>query len=85
MTSRLRSTEGKKKRQKRKNSVGKQSPCLLSFVYMSYIKYGARAAPKFGNHASLFLYYKDKKYVQAIICSVILLSFSNICMLENIC
>ena len=66
-------------------SVEKQSPCLLSFVYTSYIRYGVRAAPKFGNHASLFLYYKDKKYVLAIICSVIVLSFSSMCMLENIC
>ena len=44
-------------------SVGKQSPCLLLFVYTSYIRYGVRAVPKFGNHASLFLYYNDKKYV----------------------
>ena len=35
-------------------SVGKQSPCLLSFVYTSYIRYGVRAARKFGKHASLF-------------------------------
>ena len=47
----------------KKQLVGKQSPCLLSFVYTSYIRYGVRATPKFGNHASLLLYYKDKKYV----------------------
>ena len=43
-------------------SVGKQSLCLLSFVYTSYIRYGVRAAPKFGKHASLFSHHKDKKY-----------------------
>ena len=46
-----------------KHSVRKQSPCLLSFEYTSYIRYGVRAAPKFGNHVSLFLYCKDKNYV----------------------
>ena len=38
-------------------SVGKQSPCLLSFVYTSYNRYGIRAAPKFGKHPSLFSYH----------------------------
>ena len=62
-----------------------KSPCKTSFVYTSNIKYGVRAAPIFGIHASLSSYHKDKKYVQAIICSVMLLSFRNKCMLENIC
>ena len=66
-------------------SVGKQSPCMLSFVYTSYIRYGVRAAPMFGKHALLFSYHKEQKYIYSIICSVILLSFSNMCFLENIC
>ena len=45
------------------NTVGKHTPCKLSFVYTSYIRYGVRAAPKFGKRASLFLYHEDKKYV----------------------
>ena len=49
---------------------------MLSFVYTSYIRFGARAAPEFGKQASLFSYHKKTKYIQAIICSVILLSFS---------
>ena len=44
-------------------TVGKYTPCKLSFVYMSYTKYGVRAAPKFGNHASLFSHHKIKIYV----------------------
>ena len=55
------------------------------FVYTSHIRYGDRAASTLGKHASLFSYHKDKKYVYVIICSIILLSFSNMCMLENIC
>ena len=67
-------------------TVGKFIPCKLSFVYnTSYIKYGVRTAHTFGKHASLFSYHKDKNYVQAIICSVMSLSFSKMCMLENIC
>ena len=42
---------------------GKHTPCKLSFVYKSYIRYGIRAVPKFGKQASLFSYHKDKKYV----------------------
>ena len=67
------------------NTVGKHTPCKLSFVYTSYIKYGVRAAPKFGNQASLFSHHIDKNYVYAIICSVIVMSFSNMRMLDNIC
>ena len=44
-------------------TVGKHTPCKLSFVYMSYIRYGVRAISNFGKHASLFLYHKSKKYV----------------------
>ena len=32
-------------------SVGEKSPCLLSFVYTSYIRCGVHTAPKFGKHA----------------------------------
>ena len=58
-------------------TVGKHTPCLLSFVYTSYIRYGVQAVPNFGKHASLYSYHKDKKYVYAIICSVILLSCNS--------
>ena len=44
-------------------TVGKHTPCGLSFVYTSYIRYGVRAVQKFGKHASLFSYNKGKKYV----------------------
>ena len=44
-------------------TVGKHTPCKLSFVYTSYIRYGVRAVSKFGKHASLFSYHKDKTYV----------------------
>ena len=44
-------------------TVGKHIPCKLSFVYTSYIRYGVRAAPKFGKHTSLVSYYKGEKYV----------------------
>ena len=44
-------------------TVGKQTPCKLSFVYTSSIRHGVRAAPKFGKQASLFSYHKDKYYV----------------------
>ena len=67
------------------STVGKHTPCGLSFVYTSYIRYGVRAGPKFGKHASLFSYYKRKKYVKAVICSVMLWSFSNVSLLEIIC
>ena len=40
-------------------TVGKHTPCKLSFVYTSYIRYGVRAAPKFGKHASLFSYHNE--------------------------
>ena len=56
-------------------TVGKHTPCKLSFVYTSYIS--VRAAPKFGKHASIFLYNKGTKYIQAIICSEKWLSSSN--------
>ena len=42
------------------SSVGKQSPCLLSFVYTSYIRYGVRPAPKFGNTHRYFHIIKTK-------------------------
>ena len=61
-------------------SVGKQSPCLLSFVYASYIRYGVRAAPKFGKYASLFSFHKEQEYIKAIICSVISLFFRKKCL-----
>ena len=61
-------------------TVGKHTPCLLSFVYTSYIRYGVRAVPKFGKHALLFSYHKDKNYVLVITCSVILLSLLVICV-----
>ena len=38
-------------------TVGKHTPCKLSFVYTSYIRYGVRAAPKFGKHALPFSYH----------------------------
>ena len=44
-------------------TVGKHTPCGLSFVYTSYIRYGVRAVPKFGKHALLCSYHKGKKYV----------------------
>ena len=44
-------------------TVGKHTPCGLSFVYTSYIRYGVRVVPKFGKHALLFSYHKGKKYV----------------------
>ena len=46
-----------------KSTVRKHTPCLLSFVYTSYVRYDVRAVPNFGKHASLFTYHKDKKYV----------------------
>ena len=39
-------------------TVQKDTLCKLSFVYTSYIRYGVRAVPKFGKHASLFSYHK---------------------------
>ena len=42
-------------------TVGKHTPCGLSFVYTSYIRYAVRAVPKFGKHALLFSYHKGKK------------------------
>ena len=42
-----------------KHTVGKHTPRKLSFVYTSYIRYGVRAVPKFGKHASLFAYQID--------------------------
>ena len=42
-------------------SLSGNTPCKLSFLYTSYIRYGVRAALKFGKHASLFSYHKDKK------------------------
>ena len=44
------------------NTVGKHTSCKLSFVYTSYmyIRYGVRAVPKFGKHASIFSYHKTK-------------------------
>ena len=40
-------------------TVGKHTPCKLSFLYTSYIRYGVRAAPKLGKHASLFSYHNE--------------------------
>ena len=37
-------------------SVGKQSPCMLSFVYTSYDRAGVRTVFNFGNRALLFSY-----------------------------
>ena len=37
-------------------SVGKQSPCMLSFVYMSYERARVRTAHNFGNRVLLFSY-----------------------------
>ena len=37
-------------------SVGKQTQCLLSFVYMSYNRERLRAAHNFGNHTLLCTY-----------------------------
>ena len=52
-------------------TVGNHTPCKLSFVCMSYIRYGVGAAPKFGKHESLFSYHKEKNYIKAIIYSII--------------
>ena len=45
------------------HTVRKHTPCKLSFVYTSYIRYGVLAVSKFGKHTSLFSLHKDKKYV----------------------
>ena len=39
------------------NTVGKQTPQNLSFVYTSYISVRVRTALNFGNHAVPFKYY----------------------------
>ena len=44
-------------------TVEKHTPCKLTFVYTSYIRYGIRAAPKFGKHASLYSYHKKSAVV----------------------
>ena len=47
------------KHQKTKQSfftVGKQSPCTLSFVYTSYVRARVRTIHNFGNRALLFSY-----------------------------
>ena len=36
-------------------TVGKQTPCKLSFVYTSSIRHGVRAAKKFGNFGQIHL------------------------------
>ena len=61
-------------------SVGKQSPCLLSFVYTSYIRYGVRDAPKFGKHASLFSYHKEQKYNIGYHMQCVIIVFLVICV-----
>ena len=33
-----------------------------SFVYTSYIRYGVRAAPKFGKHVALFSFFYRKQH-----------------------
>ena len=51
------------------SSVGKQSPCLLSFLITSYDRERVRAAHKFGNHRlllckrSMFFTYSTQRNV----------------------
>lgn len=62
-----------------KTSVRKQSLCLLSFLYTSYIRHGRRAALKFGKYALLFSYEEIIPYRPSYAAS-----FSDMCFLENI-
>ena len=63
----------------------KTNSCLLSFVETPYIRYIVRAVLKFGKQASPFSCHKEQKYILPIIGRVIVLSFSDMCFLENIC
>ena len=58
----------------------------LYVCHTKKFRYGVRAAPKFGNHESLFSYHKEKNYkdhhIQRNTC--ILLSLNIVSFLENI-
>ena len=66
-------------------TVGKHIPCGLSIAYTSYIRYGVRAAPKFGKHVRIFSYHKKNKISIAYHMQRNITVLSSICKLENIC
>ena len=52
-------------------SVGKQRPCILSFVYTSYDRSRVRTVLKFGNRVLLFSYIRKMFYTYPIICGIL--------------